>query len=189
MLVAQLDELAAVGIVRGADVVDAILLHQLQALLDGTRIGGSTEGSQVVVVGIAFEQDFLSVELQAEVGTYLHGTNAEMVGNGIDGLSLLVIERQLDGIEIGMVGIPQLGIGNLHLGQLLLYDAGGSRAQDLCLALIDGLTIGGRNPDGDRHLLVTSTCDHLCRNGNEAILTGGDIQRMTGEIDIPVGSH
>ena len=52
VLVTQLDELARVGIVRGTDMVDAELLHQLQALLDGTRIGGSTQCSQRVVVGI-----------------------------------------------------------------------------------------------------------------------------------------
>ena len=42
VLIAQLDKLAAVGIVRGTDVVDAILLHQLDTLLDSPWIGGCT---------------------------------------------------------------------------------------------------------------------------------------------------
>ena len=41
VFVAEFNELARIGIVGRADMVDAKLLHQLQAFLDGTRIGGS----------------------------------------------------------------------------------------------------------------------------------------------------
>ena len=43
VLIAQLDELTAIGIMTGTYVVDAKLFHQLQALLNGPRIGGSTQ--------------------------------------------------------------------------------------------------------------------------------------------------
>ena len=43
IFVAELDELTAIGVVAGADVVHAKLLHELQPLLDGTRIVGGTE--------------------------------------------------------------------------------------------------------------------------------------------------
>ena len=55
ILVAKFDKLAAIGIMTGADVVHAKLLHELQALLNGTWIVGSTERSKRVVVGIAFQ--------------------------------------------------------------------------------------------------------------------------------------
>ena len=45
ILVTQADEVATIGIVGGADMVDAILFHQLDALLDGTWIGGSPQGT------------------------------------------------------------------------------------------------------------------------------------------------
>ena len=46
ILVTEFDELTAIGVVRGTDVVHAILLHQQYALLDGTGIGGSTKGTE-----------------------------------------------------------------------------------------------------------------------------------------------
>ena len=45
VFVAELDEVAAIGIVRSADMIHAELLHQLDTLLDGTRIGSCSEGS------------------------------------------------------------------------------------------------------------------------------------------------
>ena len=162
VLVAKLDELATVGVVRGADMVDAILLHQLQALLDGTRIGGSAEGSQVVVVGIAFQQHFTAIEPQAIVRAYLYGTDAEVVSNTIYGLSLLIVERQLNGIKVRMLGVPQLRILNLYLGQLLLHVAGGRGAVHLGTSLVGCLSVGSNYLDGNRHLLVASACNHLC---------------------------
>ena len=43
--VAQFDERTTVRVVAGADMVHAKLLHQLQTLLDSTRIGCSTQGT------------------------------------------------------------------------------------------------------------------------------------------------
>ena len=42
VLVAKFYELTAIGVMTGTYVVDAKLLHQLQAFLDSPRIGGST---------------------------------------------------------------------------------------------------------------------------------------------------
>ena len=55
ILVTKPDEVATIRIVRRADVVQSELLHQLDALLDGTRIGSSTQSPQGVVVGITFQ--------------------------------------------------------------------------------------------------------------------------------------
>ena len=77
VLVAKLYEFAAIWIVRGAYMVHSELLHQQNALLDGVGIVGSTERSERVVVGIALEEHLLAVELHAEVGAELYGTDAE----------------------------------------------------------------------------------------------------------------
>ena len=50
--VTKLDEVTTIGIVRRADVVQSELLHQLDAFLDGTRVGCSSQSPQGVVVGI-----------------------------------------------------------------------------------------------------------------------------------------
>ena len=51
--VAQFEEVLAIGIVGGADVVEAERLHHLQPLLDGTGIGCRTECAKRMVVGVA----------------------------------------------------------------------------------------------------------------------------------------
>ena len=94
VLVAETDEVAAVGIVRGADMVHAELLHQQDALLDGLGVGGRTEGTEGVVVGIALEQHLAAVELQPELWTELDGADAELVA-GLVGYGA-VVTQQLD---------------------------------------------------------------------------------------------
>ena len=92
VLVAEADEIAAVGIVRGADMVHAELFHQQDALLDGLGIGGSTEGTEGVVVGIALEQHLAAVELQTELWTELDGADAELVA-GLVGYGAVVTQE------------------------------------------------------------------------------------------------
>ena len=73
VFVAKAIEVFAIGIVGAADVVEAEVLEQLDALLDGARIGGGTERTECVVVGNAFEDHLTAVELKAKRGTVLDG--------------------------------------------------------------------------------------------------------------------
>ena len=52
ILIAEFQKVLTIGIMRGADMVHAEFLHQFQPLLDGTRIGGSTQGTEGMMVGI-----------------------------------------------------------------------------------------------------------------------------------------
>ena len=81
ILVTQADEVAAIGIVGGADMVHAKLLDEFQAFLDSLWIGCGTECSECVVVGIALQQHFVAVELQTEVGTELNSAETELVAS------------------------------------------------------------------------------------------------------------
>ena len=42
VFIAQTDEIATIGVMRGTYVVDTELLHQQYALLDSARVGGCT---------------------------------------------------------------------------------------------------------------------------------------------------
>ena len=59
--------------------VDAELLHQQDALLDGFGVGGCTEGTEGMVVGIAFEEHFTAVESEAELRAERDGADAELI--------------------------------------------------------------------------------------------------------------
>ena len=115
ILVAQFNELSAVGVVAGAYVVDAKLLHQLQALLDGTGIGGSSQRTEGMVVGIALQQHLLAVELHAVFGTVLHSAYAEVLAVFVGYGTILAQQGHLGAVEVRRLRVPQLGIGNLHL--------------------------------------------------------------------------
>ena len=77
VFVAEFDEITAVGIMRGTDVVHAKLLDQFQPFLDGLGVGSRSQSTQCVVVGVALQQHFLAVKLHAEVRPELDGTDAE----------------------------------------------------------------------------------------------------------------
>ena len=53
------------------------LFDQLDTFLNGSRIVGCTQCTQRVVVGIAFQQHFLSVEQKSLLGSHFHGADAE----------------------------------------------------------------------------------------------------------------
>ena len=91
IFVAQLNEAAAIGVVAGAYVVHAPLLHHHDALLHGAVVGSSTQRPKRVVVGIALEQHLPSVELQAIVGAYLDGAQAKALSGHVHCHALLVL--------------------------------------------------------------------------------------------------
>ena len=189
ILVAQFDELPAVGVMTRADMIDAKLLHQLYAFLDGPRIGSRAQCAQRVVVGITLQQHLLAVEQQALVGRYLDGANAEALLHTIHRHPLLVVECSHDGVEVRMVRVPQLRIGYLHLGQLLFHDACRRRAAHLCPPLIDRLPLRVEDAQRYRHFLVASARSHLGSDGHKAVVARGDAQRVTLKIQVAVGAH
>ena len=89
--VTELNELAAIWIVRGAYVVQSELFHELDTFLHGTRIGSSTKGTQGVVVGIALEQHFPAIEQEAAVGSDFNGAHAKLLAHLVGHLFVLII--------------------------------------------------------------------------------------------------
>ena len=81
VLVAKVEERLRVRVVRRAYMVHAKFLHQFYSLLHGARVGGSSEGSEGVVVGIAFEQYFLAVEQQPLTSYQCHVAYSEAFGH------------------------------------------------------------------------------------------------------------
>ena len=79
--IAKVEERLRVRVVRRAYVVHAKFLHQFYSLLHGARVGGSSEGSEGVVVGIAFEQYFLAVEQQPLTSYQCHVAYSEAFGH------------------------------------------------------------------------------------------------------------
>ena len=86
--------------------VEAKALHGEYLLLDGTRIGCCTKGSQGVMIGVTLEQHFLSVEQESVLGRQFYGTHAEVLTCFVCHSSFLVVERHLGSIEIRMVSRP-----------------------------------------------------------------------------------
>ena len=85
--VAEVQEVLAVRVVRRAHMVVAEILHQLQPLLDGTRIGGGAERAKRVMVCPALQQHLLAVEEHALLGRELDGANAERLADAVGGIA------------------------------------------------------------------------------------------------------
>ena len=98
VFVAKAVEVFTVGIVGAADVVEAEVLEQLDALLDGTRIGGGTERAEGVVVGNALEDHLAAIELEAKRRTVLDGTDTEGLCHPVGDPSAVVAKGQLSTI-------------------------------------------------------------------------------------------
>ena len=98
ILIAEFQEILAIWIMRSADMVHSEFLHQFQSFLDGTRIGGSTQGAKGMMVGIAFQQDLLAIYKQTLLRNDFDGTHAKLFFNLISHLSLLIIECHLGSI-------------------------------------------------------------------------------------------
>ena len=93
--VAELDEIATIGVMRGADVVHAKLLHQFDTLLDGLWIGCCTQGTKCMMIGVALQQYLLSIQFETEVSTIFNGANAKFVVGLVGHRSVLSQELSL----------------------------------------------------------------------------------------------
>ena len=68
--VAEVHELFAVGVVGAADVVETEVFEYSDAFLDRCRVGCGSEGTERVVVGDAFEEQFLPLRRKPKSGEY-----------------------------------------------------------------------------------------------------------------------
>ena len=110
VFVTQIHEAFAVGVVRGTDMVHAERFQQLNAFLDGTVVCRRAQRTQRMMVGDAFQQHFLSVELHAEGGRELYRAHAEVFAHAVCHRAVFVIERHLHLIQMRTFAVPQTGI-------------------------------------------------------------------------------
>ena len=98
ILIAELQEILAVWIMRGADMVHAEFLHQFQPLLDGTRISSSTQGTEGMMIGIALQQDLLAIHQQALLRNDFDGAHTKRLLNLVSNVAFVVIKCHLGSI-------------------------------------------------------------------------------------------
>ena len=98
ILIAELQEILAIGIMRRADMVHTELLDQLEPLLDGTRISSSTQGTEGMMIGISLQQDLLAIHEQALLRIHFDGTNTERLPDLVGNIPLIVIKRHFGSI-------------------------------------------------------------------------------------------
>ena len=98
ILIAEFQEILAIWIMRGADMVHSEFLHQFQSLLDGTRIGGSTQGTEGMMVGITLEEHLLAVHQQALLWDDFNGAHTKRLLYLVGDVALTVIKRHLGSI-------------------------------------------------------------------------------------------
>ncbi len=114
IFVTQVEKRFAVGVVGGADVVEAEVLEHLYAFFHRLGIGGRTEGTERVVVGDALEQDFLAIELHAIFGRELDFAYTEVLTDPVGDRAVGTEHRYLGGVEIGILAVPQFHVGKFQ---------------------------------------------------------------------------
>ena len=105
--VAEVHELFAVGVVGAADVVETEVFEYSDAFLDRCRVGCGSEGTERVVVGDAFEEQFFAVETEAEVGGVFDAADAECLGYAVGHFSVGGEEGEAECVEVRRVAVPQ----------------------------------------------------------------------------------
>ena len=102
---------------RGAYVVHAEVFHQLYAFLHGTRIGGSSESTECMVVGIAFEQHFLPVEEQSLARYQSHVAYSKPLCYLVAHCAVFAYEPDSGSIEVRILAVPQLRVSYFNCWQ------------------------------------------------------------------------
>ena len=187
--VAKFDELAAIRVMGSAYVVHAVLLHQLEALLDGSGKGGSPQCAQRVVVGITFQEHLAPVQFHAVVGTELHGAKAEMVAHLVGHGAIRAQQLNLHGVEARCVEVPQLRFLNHDFRQLRHLGAGRRGAALRMGGFVNHLSVGIHHFHGHAGLFLLSGKLDFSRNVDEAVLAGRDAEGMARDIKVARGDH
>ncbi len=163
--VARVEKRGRGRVVAGADGVEAVRLHQLDAALLGAIDRGGAEQAVVVVQAAALQLDALAVDAQAALRVHFHSADAERGGHGVRRLAASE-QFDLGAVEPGSARGPQLRRGHvedlLHAGGA----AGGERLADVSRTDVRARRVEQANADDDvlgRRRAVLDLDRHLHR--------------------------
>ena len=154
VLVTQFDKLAAIRIMRCANMVHAVFLDELETFLYGPRIRSSAKGAKCMMIGVTFQQHLLAIEQQSLIGSDFHRTDAEMIGCHIRHSAILSEDFHFRCIEARCFGVPQQRFSNSDFGYLGLHSPRLSVTAFCRCDLVDQLPIGII----DAHLYLCFSC-------------------------------
>ena len=100
--------------------VEPEVLQQPQPLLYGPGVGGSSEGSEGVVVGNTFEQYLAPIEFHAEIRAEFHTAHSKALAYDIQFPAIGIEQSHLGGIEIRVIDVPEVGVGQNDGRQVVL---------------------------------------------------------------------
>ena len=123
---------------RGADGIDAHVLHLADLAAHSSLVDSGTERAEVVVEASALELQLTAVEEEAFARLQLDGADTEGRGVAVDD-SRAVGEGDGVLIEVGLVDVPELGSRDVEARAI---DAVCSLAGEALRALSDDLTLG-----------------------------------------------
>ena len=184
-LVAGPQQRLAHGMVGAADGIIAGLFELPHPALFSVAEGRGAQGAAVVVDAAAPQLDHLAVDPQAVLGVQLQLADAEGVGIDVAHFAA-VIERGADGVEIGVVLVPEVRLLHIHSAAQLLALVGHHR--DRRLDLGDHVAVG------IQHLVDHTGIDDLAAgvdHGNRHLqdrqavvqILGGDAGALAGHME------
>src|ERR1019366_2527305 len=148
--VAEVHEFGGVGIVAGADGIAAHLAQNFEAALPDALRDGGADASGLMVQADAVELDAFAVEQESLVGDEEGFADA---GGGVVLVhhAVLVAERGVDFVEVGIGHTPEAGLRDAHLlhefvfagGRNLLGGFGGLDRLPVAIEQSDGQHAGG----------------------------------------------
>ena len=158
VLVAKVVEHRIVGIVARAHGIDVQALHGLDVLFNLSRCDGTAVDGREVVAVHTMKHHALAVDGQRAVAADFHPAETHLAASAVDDITVLVLQRQHQVIEVGCLGAPQFrGVHRQHKTQ-----AGGHRLAALCndFAIAHQTYVQSASADGidtgQRHLDVRS---------------------------------
>ena len=172
----------------GADMVHAEFLHQFDTLFHGTGIGSSTERTKGVVVGITLEQHFLAVYEQALARNEINLAYTEALGHLVAHGSVFAQQSDCGGIEVGVVAVPKLRIGNVNSGQSkLLSELVVTDTFQLMLLVADHCSVRSRDDHLHGNGILFGLALHVDRHVHISVFACGDMERMAVEVELGIG--
>ena len=167
VLIAQPVEIIVVAVMRGADGIEVILLHELHVffhdlmrdILAIHRVGimavGALEDQAVAVDGHLLEvrSGQLTVSIYFRSGE-LNLAEAQLLGHTAQVVAVLIIKGEDQGIEVGGLGVPQFGAEHFLADGLGVPVAGG-----------DGIHVHRHTIDKDIFFLIVQADVHLITGG------------------------
>ena len=140
-LITETDELWGGHIVRGADGIDAHVLHGADLASHGGFVHRSAERTEVMMEASALELQLPPVQVEAVACLQFDRSDPEGRRVSVEQTTAFA---ELDDIliEVRLVDVPELGM--LHV-EARMVEALGASALDLLLTLCDDLALGGED--------------------------------------------